>query len=567
MPRKILASFVFCSLLALAAVFFAGCDYHAATSADRGGNADDDDNDNDNDNDNDDATPDRTWWRGVVFQEIYIRSYQDSNGDEIGDFPGLISHLPYLAELGVGGVWLMPMYPTPFFDSGYDVADYEAINPDYGTMNDFQTFLAEAHKLGIKVFIDGVFNHTSWDHAWFKESHASRANPKRDWYEWADKPLWDCGGAGAQFGSSRWQWDATTQQYYYHRFLVQQPDLNWANPDVLAAIEDVLRFWFDMGVDGFRLDAVGAYYESPIICDNAPQTHAILQAFRTVADEYPDRAFVAEADGDFDQWLQFFGNGTDEMHMAFNFNLTYGLYAAFYSQDSFPISMLMASSYARLPPGGQQAVFVNNHDFFRYYDLLFRDERRSKLAGVVELTLPGTPFIYYGEEIGLADGDHVVIDYRDFARTPMAWDATAEAGFTTGKPWLPLSWNHATNNVALEGADPQSLLQHFRKMIAIRNASDALRFGDYREVESFDSSVFAFFRTTDREIVMVVINLSHLAQQFYLNLSLSPWDGSAGDVHDLYADADVQQLTLANTNMYPGSLPPFGFEILKLEAN
>jgi alpha-glucosidase len=550
---------VFCCLIFLALAAFAGC-HKAATRTDQARNTADDD-------DNDDATPDRTWWRGVVFQEIFVRSYQDSDGDGIGDFPGLISRLPYLADLGVGGVWLMPMYPTPFFDSGYDVADYEAINPDYGTMTEFQTFLAEAHKLGIRVFIDGVFNHTSWDHPWFKESRSSRTNPKRDWYEWADKPLWNCGGGGSQFGSDRWEWDATTQQYYYHSFLVQQPDLNWANPAVLAAIEDVLRFWFDMGVDGFRLDAVGNYYEDATVCVDAPQTHAIMKAFRTIADEYPDRAFVGEAGGDLNQWVQWFGNGTDELHMAFNFNLTDTMYAAFYAQEAFPITMLMAASYDKIPRGGQQAVFVNNHDFFRYYDLLFRDERRCQLAGTLELTLPGTPFIYYGEEVGVANGDHVHIDYRDMARTPMAWDDSAQAGFTTGTPWLPLSWNHATNNAAVEDANRQSLRYHFRRMIAIRNASDALRFGDYREVVSDNPNVLAFFRTTDREVVLVAINFSHLAEPFELDLSLTPWDNAAGRVHDLYAGADVQELTAANTEMYPGSLPPFGFEILKLEAN
>jgi glycosidase len=520
-------------------------------------------------NENDVAAPDRSWWRGAVFQEVYVRSYFDSDGDGIGDFPGLTEKLPYLARLGVGALWLMPMYPTPFFDSGYDVADYEAINPDYGTMDQFQAFLAAAHALGIRVFLDGVFNHTSWDHPWFQESRSSRTNPKRDWYEWADQPLWNCGAdpSWGNFGASRWEYDPPTGQSYFHFFMTEQPDLNWKNPAVMTAIEDVLRFWFDLGVDGFRLDAVGAYYEDETVCDNAPQTHAILKEFRKVADEYPDRAFVGEAGGSPDQWPQWFGNGADELHMAFNFNLADALYAAVYVEEPFPITRVMEASWAKLPPGGQQAVFISNHDSYRCYDLLFRDERRVKLAAALELTVPGTPFIYYGEEIGMADAPDIVVDYRDRARAPMQWNGAKNAGFTTGAPWVGVSSNYPTNNVAAEEQNPNSLLNHFRRVIALRNHSDALRFGDYQEVVADAPNAYAFFRTTDRETVLLVFNLSHLAQTFELALAATPWDGATGRVRDLYASAFVADLTAANGGGYPVSLPPFGFAFLKLSRD
>ena len=554
--------------LALAFTACNGAD-QGDTSADDDQNTVDDDNDDQSDDDaqaddDNDTTPDQQWWRSAVFMEIYVRSYQDSDGDGIGDLPGLASRLPYLAELGIGGLWLMPIFPSPFFDSGYDVADYEDINPDYGTLDDFTSLLNDAHGLDLKVFIDGVFNHTSSQHPWFLESRSSRSNPKRDWYVWADEPLYECPSFGVEFGNENWRYDEDSGQYYFHSFGPEQPDLNFDNPEVREALKDVVRFWFDFGVDGFRLDAATTYYQDADYCEHHPKTHAFLKELRAIADEYEARAFVGEVSGTPRQWLDYFGNGQDELHMALNFNLDTGFYMSFYLRRSFPVVWFLNSTYGQLPPGAQQAVFISNHDFYRYFDMLFRDDEHCKLAAALELTLPGTVFLYYGEEVGMADGPQAYIDYRDKARTPMHWDASANAGFTTGEPWIALAPNFPTHNVAVENADPDSLLNHFRRLILLRNGKVALNSGGYQEVPADSKSALTFFRMTADQSVLVALNFSDQAVTFQADLTSTPWAGRAGSVFDLYSGNEAAALSSSNEGQYPISLDGFSCALLEL---
>ena len=529
--------------------------------------ADDDSASDDDLADDDSAETNPDWYRSVVFMEIFVRSYYDSDGDGIGDFPGLTQKLPYLTDLGIGALWLMPIYPTPFFDSGYDVADYEAINPDYGTMEDFTAFLARAHELGLRVFLDGVFNHTSEQHAWFVESRSSRDNPKRDWYLWSDEPLFDCPtplSPGAN--EERWTYDEQTGQYYYHYFRRQMPDLNYYNPDVREAVKNVARFWLDLGVDGFRLDTAHLYYEDEQYCFHHPLTHEFLRELRQVLDEYPDRAMVGEVAGTPRQLLAYVGDGSDELHMFFNFDLNYALLATLYLQSPFITDLMLKYTYERIPPGGQQAVFLDNHDWFRTYDMLLRRDRWAKLASAWVLTLPGTAFLYYGEEIGMADGWQVLVDYRDAARTPMHWTGGDNAGFTTGAPWIALAPNYKQNNVATETDDAASLLRHYRKMIHLRNDRPALSQGSFQAVDTNTWPAYAYARSYEDQTILVVLNFSFLPQQVYLNLKHMPWAGSYGPVRDLYTDLPMTDLDAGNEEAYPVSLNGLGFAVLSLEV-
>ena len=524
--------------------------------------------DDDSDDDDSSESPQPEWYRSAVFMEIFVRSYKDSNGDGIGDFPGLTSKLSHVADLGVRAIWLMPIYPTPYFDSGYDVADYTSINPDYGAMDDFIEFLDQAHALGLKVFLDGVFNHTSYEHSWFVESRSSRDNPKHDWYIWADTPLFNCVDPLApNFGSDRWTYDETRKQYYYHHFFPQMPDLNYWNPDVREAIKNVVRFWFDLGVDGFRLDVAHLYYEDAEYCMHHPLTHRFLKELRSVADEYDDRALVGEVAGMPQKVMEYFGTGADELNMVFNFDLDYAMLGSFYLHAPFPIDILMDMTYERIPPGGQQAVVLSNHDFYRYFDVLLRNETWYKMASTLQLTIPGTPFIYYGEEVGMADGTQIVVDYRDAARTPMHWDSSNNAGFTTGEPWIRMAPNYATNNVRTEDGDPDSILNHFRRLIELRNETEPLCLGGFQRVRVDSMNIFAFFRTEEDESILVVLNFAAHEQSFFLDLSLSPWFGMEGHVSDLYSGEFFTDFSRQNQSAYPITLPGYGFAIMRFMPN
>jgi alpha-glucosidase len=503
------------------------------------------------------------WYRDAVFYQIFPRSFRDSDGDGNGDLRGVIEKLPYLADLGVRAIWLNPTFPSPWYDSGYDVADYEDVDPRLGTMDDMDALLAAAHAVGIRVLLDGVFNHTSHEHAWFRESRSGRDGPKRDWYIWRDVPdLW-CFAGGA-FGDGPWTYDDLTGQYFYHRFRPQQPELNFGNADVREAILDVARFWFGRGVDGFRLDVAGQYYDDPEVCEHHPRTHAFLKELRRVAREYGDRVFVAEAGGRPDEQLAYFGDGGDEMQMAFHFDLPKMLYAGILLRLPGLLEFLERPGRLDPPEPAAMATFLNNHDFFRGYDILLRDEGMNRLAATALLTLPGVPFVYYGTEIGMANGLEWPTDYRDAARTPMQWDATEQAGFTSGRPWIALASNHATHNVAVEKTDSDSLLNHTRRLIAVRNRTRVLRRGAYVPASATPRAIHVFFRTlAAEEPILVVLNFGKAPAGAAIDLAGSPWDGQSGAVRDLYADAEAPPLA-AGAVSYSVTVEGWGGVILRL---
>jgi alpha-glucosidase len=478
------------------------------------------------------------WWREGVLYQVYPRSYQDANGDGIGDLRGITQRLDHLAggedSLGIDGIWISPFYPSPMADFGYDVADYCDVDPQFGTLADFDELLAGAHARGIRIIVDLVPNHTSDAHPWFVESRSSRANPKRDWYVWADpKPdgsppnAWR--SAFNRVRREAWTLDPTTGQYYLHSFLPQQPDLNWWNPDVRRAFEGILRFWLDRGADGFRIDvahktvkprdvAAGLLGENPRgVPDLTPpadeqELHALLRAWRKILDEYDDRMTVGECVVlDQDRLVQFYGADNDELHLAFNFTFLRAPWTAAAFRER-------ADTFDRLLPAGAWPDYtLSNHDNPRAASRYAHGDigvgrRRARLAALMLLTLRGTPFIYYGEEIGMADAPvppSRIVDVagRDPERTPMQWDASPRAGFTTGDPWLPVNPETATVNVEAQRRDPGSMFSLYRKLIRERRGSAALRRGAYRSLPA-PKDVFAYVRELDGERRVVVLNFS-----------------------------------------------------------
>jgi len=509
----------------------------------------------------DGANPD--WYREVVFMEVFVRSFHDADGDGIGDFPGFTEKLPYLADLGIGGLWLMPIYPTAFTDSGYDVDDYRAINPEYGTMADFDAFLARAHALGIRVFLDGVFNHTSDRHAWFIDSRSSLESEKRDWYIWADEPLHDCPNM-VDAGLPSWTWDEATEQSYFHFFRPSQPDLNLANPDVREAIKEGMRFWLDRGVDGFRLDVPTHFFEDEGACQHHRETHVFLKELRSVLDTYPDRAMIGETGGQPQDVIAYFGENTDELPMVLDFWSNITILAAAVLGTPQPVDVWLRLMNDRLPAGAQAGIFTQNHDFIRADTLLLHDPARQKIVATTLLTLPGTPFLFYGQEIGMASGLEQVVDYRDASRTPMQWDSTPNAGFTTGTPWIRMAPGHQRVNVASQEMEPDSLLNHFRRMIALRNSLPTLQTGTFVRAQHDARPVLAFFRGDGEEAILVALNFSRKETALMVDLAGSPWNGLAGDLVDLYREEPAGTITPGDP--LPISLPARGFSILGIEG-
>jgi alpha-glucosidase len=484
------------------------------------------------------------WWREGVLYQIYPRSYQDSNGDGIGDLRGITARLDHLAgsdeSLGIDGIWISPFYPSPMADFGYDVADYCDVDPQFGTLADFDDMLAAAHRRGIRVIVDLVPNHTSDRHPWFVESRSSRTNPKRDWYVWAD-PKADGSPDGSppnawrsvfsRVSKAAWTLDPVTGQYYLHSFLPQQPDLNWWNPEVREAFEGILRFWLDRGADGFRIDVAhktvkprdivaGLFGENPRgVRDFTPpadeqELHALLRAWRKVLDEYDDRMTVGECVVlDQDRLVQFYGADNDELHLAFNFTFLHAPWSA-------AVFRKRADAFdGLLPKGAWPDYTLSNHDNSRAVsryapdDDLARGRRRARLAAMMLLTLRGTPFIYYGEEIGMADApvpvDRIVdVAGRDPERTPMQWDASPTGGFSTGRPWLPVNPETATVNVVAQRGDQGSMFQLYRDLIGERRGSPALRRGSYRSLPA-PRGVFAYLREESDERRLVLLNFAH----------------------------------------------------------
>jgi alpha-glucosidase len=482
------------------------------------------------------------WWKHAVIYEIYPRSFQDSNGDGIGDLKGITSRLDYLHDLGVDAIWLTPIYPSPQVDFGYDISNYEAIDPQFGTMADFDTLVREARTRGIRVLMDMVMNHTSDQHPWFIESRRSRTNPKRDWYIWRDGtgPGQPPNNWESLFGHSAWGYDSTTGQWYYHKFYPQQPDLNWRNPAVEQAMFDAVRFWLDRGVAGFRLDAITTLFEDSLLrdekilpgtnaygdpneddsrTDNLPEVHHVLRSLRQVVNAYPgQRVLIGETylNGPADLRAMY-GPHNDELQLPMDMQV--GL-----------INTLDAAAFRRrlteaeTDIGGHEPLFVfDNHDQPRSWDRYGDGVPVARVIATILLATRATALMYYGEELGMRTTPPTrkedvrdpigIIGWprekgRDGERTPMQWDATPEAGFTTGKPWLPIPASHDSVNVQREHADPGSLLSWFRRLIALRRADVALRDGANQMLDYDRDNVLVWLRKTPGRTVVVECNFN-----------------------------------------------------------
>jgi alpha-glucosidase len=450
------------------------------------------------------------WYRHAVFYEVYVRSFQDSDGDGIGDLPGLTSRLDYLKGLGIDAIWLMPIMPTPFKDSGYDISDYQAINPDYGTLADFDAFLKAAHDRKMRVIIDWVLNHTSDQHAWFQESRKDKTNPKADWYVWSDTPSAPdntCGTYNATFGASAWQLDPVRGQYYFPRFYPEQPDLNYGSPEVVNATLDAAKFWLDRGVDGFRCDAIAMLYESATDCGFLDETKDYVRKLRTLLDTYPGRAMVAEP-SNLNDAVEYFGSGSDMFQMAFHFGYGYFWGLQFNGKNAKSTAQTFADALSEYPTGAQDALVIGSHDVSRAYAAAQGDETRHRRAALIQLTMRGTPFVYYGEELGLRPGKQQVVDLRDAARTPMLWTSEPKHGFTTGEPWIDFGAEADATNLDVERDDPSSMFEYYRKLLDLRRGREVWGTGQAEILEADTSAVFVARRSDDFMAYVVTVNMT-----------------------------------------------------------
>lgn len=537
------------------------------------------------------------WYKEAVIYQIHVKSFCDGNGDGIGDFPGLLSKLDYIAALGVDTLWLLPYYPSPRRDDGYDVADYFDVHPDYGTLEDLRRFLDAAHARGLRVIGDLVLNHTASTHPWFERArHAPRGSPEHEFYVWSDT---DQAYAGTRIifpdvEKSNWSWDAVAGRYYFHRFYAHQPDLNFDNPLVLEAMLDVLRFWLDMGLDGFRLDAVAYLAEREGTSnENLPETHAVLRRLRAeIEQHYPGRLLLAEANQWPEDMLEYFGRD-DECQMAFHFPLMPRMYMAIAQEDRFPISDILRQT-PPTPPLSQWAIFLRNHDELtlemvtdaerdylwdtyaadprarlnlgirrRLAPLMQRDRRRIELMSALLLTLPGTPVLYYGDEIGM--GDNVHLGDRDGVRTPMQWSNDRNGGFSRADaqalvlpPIADPLYGYAAVNVEAQESDPHSLLHWNRRMLAVRRRYAALfGRGELRFLYPRNRKVLAFLREWQGASLLCVANFARTLQA--VELDLAEFDGRV-PVDVIGASA----LPGIGRAPYVLTLPPYGFITLEL---
>ena len=493
------------------------------------------------------------WWQHAVFYEIYPRSFADSNNDGVGDLKGIASKLDYLKDLGVDAIWISPCFPSPQVDFGYDVSDYENIDPMYGTLADFDLLASEAKKRDIHIILDFVVNHSSDQHKWFLDSKSSRTSEHRDWYIWRDGK-----GPGeppnnwlSGFGGSAWKFDPTTNQYYYHYFYAEQPDLNWRNPAVHDAMFDVTRWWYKRGVAGFRLDAVDTLFEDPNLRDNPirhsgktafgdpfeenkyntklPEVHDVLRGLRKVADE-SNAVLIGETwTADVAELNRYYGEGNNELQlpMDFLFTMVNKLSPAEFRKQIAAVDKA----------SGWPTFVISNHDIVRSYDRYCdgkHNDQIAKLMGALYLTLRGTPIMYYGEEIGMKTTPPTrkkdVKDPigrtgwpkekgRDGERTPMQWDSTENAGFSKGAPWLPVPPTYRTHNVADESKDPDSVLEFYKKVLKLRHTNQALLEGNYTAVDESNANVLSYMRVYKDQGVVVALNMSDAPQKAKLDLN------------------------------------------------
>lgn len=543
------------------------------------------------------------WWKHAVIYEVYPRSFQDSDGDGKGDIKGIEGRLAYLKDLGIDAIWITPMYPSPQIDFGYDISDYEAIDPQYGTMGDFDTLLKTANALGIRVIMDIVLNHTSDQHPWFQESRSSLHNPKRDWYIWRDgKDGSFPNNWQSWFGHSAWTKDAATGQYYYHYFYTQQPDLNWRNPEVRKAIYDIMRFWLDKGVSGFRMDAVSRLFEDPNLhddpylpgynafgdrniqhkyTDDLPEIHEVLRELRKLADSYPNQVvLISEADEPTIADLsKMYGAHDDEVQLPMDFQI------ADVNQLSAPKFRKLFEEVETNPAGGWPEYFFSNHDQARQWDR-YGDGKHNlqiaKLMAVLELTPRGTPQMYYGEEIGMFNTDpkrkEDVRDPvgitgwpkdkgRDGERTPMQWTSEApNAGFTTptATPWLPIPPSARTVNVDVESKQPDSLLNFYKTLLKLRHTEPALMFGDYATLNPEDPNIFSFLRRVPpgKEGHNIVVALNMSGEKHVLDLSKKDQGIGGKSVSVLASNCFPSGKKLSLSSI---ELPAFGAAVLSVQ--
>jgi len=530
------------------------------------------------------------WWQHAVFYEIYPRSFADSNNDGVGDLNGITSKLDYLRQLGVDAIWITPCFPSPQVDFGYDVSDYENIDPTYGTLTDFDRLVKDGRERKIGIILDFVVNHTSDQHPWFLDSKSSKNSFHRDWYIWRDGR-----GPGeppnnwlSTFGGSAWKFDATTGQYYYHYFYAQQPDLNWRNPAVEKAMFDVTRWWYKRGVVGFRLDAVDALFEDPNLRDNPllpgknqfgdpnmlrkyntnlPELHKVLMGLRTIADE-SNAVLIGETwTKDVEGLKEYYGKHGNELQMPMDFLFT-------------QVNRVSAPDFRRqiaaIDSSGVWPVYLlSNHDIVRSYNRYGdgkNNDAIAKLMAGLYLTLRGTPIMYYGEELGMENNDpkrkEDVKDPigktgwprekgRDGERTPMQWNDSANAGFSTVAPWLPVDPNYKTHNVESEGKDPDSILNFYRKVLALRHTEPALIEGKYVALNQNDPNVLSYLRQYKDQAVLVVLNMSGTAQRARFDLAKQGFGKGAPTA--LLTTIKPEPLSIETIEM-----PPFGVYIARL---
>ncbi|MBX4867577.1 maltose alpha-D-glucosyltransferase [Rhizobium bangladeshense] len=548
---------------------------------------------------NPDSVDPLLWYKDAIIYQLHIKSFYDANGDGVGDFAGLHQKLDHVAALGVNAIWLLPFFPSPRRDDGYDIADYGNVSPDYGTMEDFRAFVEAAHRRNIRVIIELVINHTSDQHPWFQRArHAPAGSPERDFYVWSDsdQKFPETRIIFLDTEKSNWTWDAVAGAYYWHRFYSHQPDLNFDSPLVMEELLKVMRFWLETGIDGFRLDAIPYLVEREgTINENLPETHAILKRIRAALDAtHPGVMLLAEANQWPEDTREYFGEG-DECHMAFHFPLMPRMYMAIAKEDRFPITDILRQT-PEIPENCQWAIFLRNHDELtlemvtdaerdylwetyasdkrarinlgirrRLAPLMERDRRRIELMNALLLSMPGTPVIYYGDEIGM--GDNIYLGDRDGVRTPMQWSPDRNGGFSRTDPArlvLPLIadplYGFEAVNVEAQSTDAHSLLNWTRKMLALRGRHPAFGRGSLRFLSPENRKILAYLREYDGETLMCVANLSRLPQA--VELDLSAFEGRVPiELTGMSPFPPIGQLT------YLLTLPPYGFFWFQLEAD